>query len=167
VLDISGIPSWRGLTWEDVLTAYASSNHQWVADTARAWLNHLDEAVPSVGPGTIWNDLRSGEDFVIALRARMSWLFSRLQSSGVSCDLESSTNGKSWIVVLRAATPVPGYEIMVEVEEYLEPRYYPKYVAPEEPEACGPTAKVCLAQVGVTTSKYSPRGAGLAPLATL
>jgi hypothetical protein len=41
VLDISGFPSWRGLTWEDVLTAYASSGHPWVAETARAWLGHM------------------------------------------------------------------------------------------------------------------------------
>ncbi len=128
VIDLAGARPWRGLTWESVLTAYASSGHPWVAGTARAWLGHLEAALPEVGPDTTWNDLRPGEDFVTGLRTRMSWLFSQLQSSGVACDLVSSTAGQgvSWIVRLRAATPAPGYAIMVEVEENLSVRDYPK-----------------------------------------
>src|SRR5262249_23999999 len=70
---------WRGLTWEALLRAYEDTNHSWGAATARAWRRHLHSALPKVGPGTRWNDLRQGEDFVIAMRARMSWLYSQIQ----------------------------------------------------------------------------------------
>ena len=154
VIDLAGARRWRGLTWESVLTAYASSGHPWVAGTARAWLGHLEAAPPEAGPRTVWNDLRLGEDFAVALRARMSWLFSQLQSSGVPCELVSSTAGQGvgWIVRLRAATPAAGYAIMVEVEEYLSVRDYPKYFTSEGLKPRGPTAKVCLYQEGITTS---------------
>jgi hypothetical protein len=152
VIDIADARPWRGLTWESVLTVYASSGHPWVAGTARAWLGHLGAVLPEVGPGTVWNDLRPGEDFVIALRARMSWLFGQLQSSGVACGLATSTAGKSWVVTLEAATPAAGYTVVVEVEEGLSARDYPKYFSTEGRQPRGPSAKVCLCQEGVTTS---------------
>lgn len=67
---------WRELTWEAVLQAYEGSADPWVAATAHAWCHHLDGALPKVGPETRWNDLHEGADFVIAMRARMSWLYS-------------------------------------------------------------------------------------------
>jgi hypothetical protein len=69
VIDLAGARRLRGLTWESVLTAYASSGHPWVAGTARAWLGHVEAALPEVGPDTVGNDLRPGEDFVIAVGA--------------------------------------------------------------------------------------------------
>ena len=41
---------------------------------------------------------------------------------------------------------------MVEVEENLSARYYPKYFRTEGRQPRGPSAKVCLCQDGVTTS---------------
>ena len=60
VVDLADARSWRGLTWETILAAYAHSDYPWVATTARAWLLHLDAALPKVGPETIWNDLSRG-----------------------------------------------------------------------------------------------------------
>lgn len=70
---------WQTLTWEDVLAAYAASEHAWVARTARAWLDQFAELVPQVDGGTVWNDV--GDDaagFELALRARGAWLSTRM-----------------------------------------------------------------------------------------
>jgi hypothetical protein len=155
VIDLADAHPWRGLTWETILTVYAHSRHQWVATTARAWLRHLDIALPKVGPETIWNDLSPGEDFIIALRARMSWLFDHIRPpAGIECDLVSSDAGQdaAWIVKLRAETPAVGYAIVVELEENLSVRDYPKYFAADGRQPRGPTAKICLCQEGITTS---------------
>jgi hypothetical protein len=144
---------WRGLTWETVLTAYGRSDHPWVATTARAWLRHLDTALPKVGPDTVWNDLRLGEDFVIAIRARMSWVFSQIRPpAGVEHDLVGSSAGVSWVAQLYAETPAPGYTITVEIEENLPVRDYPKNFTAGGHKPRGPSAKVCLCQEGVATS---------------
>jgi hypothetical protein len=144
---------WHGLTWETVLTAYARSDHPWVATTARAWLEHLDATLPKVGPGTIWNDLCLGEDFVIAIRARMSWLFNQIKApAGIEHDLVNSSAGVSWLIQLYAQTPTPGYTITVEIEENLPVRDYPKHFTTQGRQPLGPSAKICLCQEGVTTS---------------
>jgi hypothetical protein len=155
VIDLADARPWRGLTWETILAAYAHSDHSWVATTARAWLHHLDAGLPKVGPETIWNGLRPGEDFVIALRARMSWLFTQIRPpAGVEFDLISSSAGQdaAWIVKLRAQTPAAGYAIVVELEENLSVRDYPKHFTADGRQPRGPSAKICLCQEGVTTS---------------
>jgi hypothetical protein len=153
VIDVGNAYTWRGLIWESVLRAYERSDHPWVATTARAWLGHLDTALPKVGPGTIWNDLRAGEDFVIAIRARMSWLFGQIHPpAGVEHDLVNSSKGRSWVARLYAWTPKPGYTITVEIEEYLDVSDYPKHFTAAGPQPRGPTAKVCLSQEDVETS---------------
>ena len=112
---------WRELTWERLLLAYEDSSHPWVAATARGWRHHLDSSLPKVGPETRWNDLHQGEDFVIAMRARMSWLHGQVHApEGVEHDLSGSSKGRSWVLRLWAETPSPGYLIMIEAEEYLE-----------------------------------------------
>jgi hypothetical protein len=65
---------WRTLAWEDALEAYAAGTHPWAAETATAWLAHIAAAMPSLGVATEWGDLRAGEDFVLELRARASWV---------------------------------------------------------------------------------------------
>jgi PD-(D/E)XK nuclease superfamily len=150
---LPGASPWRGLTWEALLQAYEDSGHSWVAATARAWRRHLDSALPQVGPGTRWDDLRPGEDFVIAMRARMSWLYSQIRApAGVEHDLTPSSAGVSWVASLHAPTPVPGYRIMTQVEEYLPVRDWPRHYTAEGFQPLGPSAKVCLYQAGVTTS---------------
>jgi hypothetical protein len=144
---------WRGLTWETLLRAYEESDHSWVAATARAWRRHLDSALPKVGPGTRWNDLRQGEDFVIAMRARMSWLSRQIHApAGIEHDLIASSAGVSWVVRLYSQTSVPDYWIISEVEEYLPVRDWPKYFTVDGRQPLGPSAKVCLCQDGVETS---------------
>ena len=150
---LHGAKPWRELTWETLLRAYEGSDHSWVAATARAWRHHLDLALPKVGPETRWNDLRQGEDFVIAVRARMSLLHSQIHPpAGVEHDLMGSSAGVSWVARLYAETPVPGYWIMSEVEENLPVRDYPKYFTTDGPQPLGPSAKVCLYQEDVQTS---------------
>jgi hypothetical protein len=144
---------WQAVTWETLLRAYEDSDHSWAAATARAWRRHLDSALPEIGPGTRWNDLRPGEDFVIAMRARMPWLYGQIQApAGVGHDLVGSSAGVSWVARLYSETPVPGYWIMTEVEENLPVRDYPKYFAPDGTQPLGPSARVCLYQWDVDTS---------------
>jgi hypothetical protein len=153
---LAGLPEdvgmWRRLTWEAVLESYEGSGHPWVAATARAWRCHLDAALPKVGPETRWNDLREGEDFVIAMRTRMSWLSGQVKAAaGLEHDLKPSAAGVSWVARLYAKTPVHGYWIMTEIEENLPVRNYPR-LAGGSTRPRGPSAKVCLYQYGVRTS---------------
>jgi hypothetical protein len=144
---------WQGLTWETVLGSYEGSGHPWVAATARAWRCHLDAALPKLGPQTRWNDLREGEDFVIAMRARMSWLSRQFKvPAGVQHDLVPSAAGVSWVARLYAETPVPGYWIMTEIEDNLPVRDYPSLATASGARPRGPSAKVCLYQYNVRTS---------------
>jgi hypothetical protein len=153
VIDVAHLPTWRGLTWEQVLCAYSASADQWVETTARAWLGHLDVSLPRVDRHTRWNALTPGEDFVIALRARMSWLHGQLRPPApIEHDLVSSAAGVSWVVRLFADAAVPGYQVLVEVEEYLPVRDFPKSALPDGPEPRGPSVKVFLAQNDVETS---------------
>jgi hypothetical protein len=147
------VGTWRGLTWESVLESYEGSAHPWAAATARAWRLHLDAALPKVGSETRWNDLRDGEDFVIAMRTRMSWLSRQVTIPvGVEHDLVPSAAGVSWVARFYAETPVPGYWIMTEVEENLPVRDYPRLASANDRKPRGPSAKVCLYQSGVKTS---------------
>ncbi len=141
------------MTWEAVLGAYRTSQNTWVATSAAAWLEHLDVSLPKVDAGTAWNDLADGEDFAIALRARMSWLHGRLTPpEPIVHDLVSSAAGVSWVVRMYTDAAVSGYQVMVEVEEYLPVRDFPKYAGPGRPKPGGPSIKVCLLQSNVKTS---------------
>ncbi|GAA4961755.1 PD-(D/E)XK nuclease family protein [Kineococcus glutinatus] len=77
-IDIAAQEGWRAITWERLLTAFSRSSDAWVAETAQAWAQHLASSLPRVGADTRWNDLHVGEDFVLAMRARMSWVFGQL-----------------------------------------------------------------------------------------
>ncbi|MGI5214940.1 hypothetical protein [Plantactinospora sp. CA-290183] len=153
VIDVAGAPPWRGVTWEDLLQAYCRSEHQWVAACAKAWLQHLESALPKVDAGTIWNVLIDDEDFIIAMRARMSWLHGQLNPPApIQHDLVCSTSGVSWVARLYTDTPAPDYEIVTEVEEKLPVRNFPKYANRDWRQPQGPSIKVCLAQRNVKTS---------------
>jgi hypothetical protein len=118
MIDIADLPLWRGLTWETILQAYAGSRDAWVSTSATAWLAHLDTSLPKVDAETVWNGLIPGEDFVIAMRARMSWLHGQLDPPApIEHDLVPSTAGVSWVVRLFADATAPNYQILVEVEE--------------------------------------------------
>lgn len=126
---LSGYPRWRGITWEQV-----------------------DRSLPTVGAGTVWNDLAESDDFAIALRARMAWVHHRMNPSDpVRHDLVQSAAGNSAVLRLYADTPGDGYQIMVDVEESLSVRAFRGNAGrPRQPR--GPMAKVCLLQNDVRTA---------------
>jgi hypothetical protein len=144
---------WTSLTWDELLSAFTLSTNSWVAETATAWRAHLNAALPDVGPDTRWNDLQAGEDFVIALRARMSWVYGAMRPPApIEHDLVESAAGVSWVPRMNLAARQGGYLLRVEAEENLPVRDFPKYASPSQPAPRGPSVKVCLVQAGVTTS---------------
>jgi hypothetical protein len=153
VLDLSSDPDWTGVTWEDVLGPFTTSRKPWIAEIARAWLQYLNDVVPSLGPETAWNDLREGEDFFIALRARIGWVYRQLRPKPpVSLMMAQSGAGVGWVVGIKAETPVPGYFVHLEVEDRLPVREWPRIVKAGRPTPRGPSIKLCLRQEGVRTS---------------
>jgi hypothetical protein len=145
--------AWIGLTWEGVLSEFGRSPNSWVAETAAAWRSHLASALPTVGSGTRWNDLRTGEDFVIALRARMSWIYEQMHlPAPIVHDLVESAAGVSWVPRMSLPARRPDYLIRVEAEENLPVRDFPKYASATGLAPRGPSVKVCLVQTRVTTS---------------
>lgn len=153
VIDVAHVPRWRGITWEYLLHAYQASANPWVATCAASWSEHLGRSLPYVGADTVWNDLVNGEDFVIAMRARMSWLHRQLAPPPlIEHDLVASTAGVSWVVRMYADAQAPGYQIMIEAEENLPVRDFPKHAGPGSRQPRGPSIKVCLLQHSVQTS---------------
>jgi len=144
---------WSTLTWESLLEGFANSTDAWVARTATAWRSYLDIAIPTVDEHTRWNDLRGGEDFVVAMRARMSWVFEHLDTpKGVQRGLAGSSAGVSWVCKMDLRAKAPGYLIRVEAEESLPVQDFPKRFSPGSRTPRGPSVRVCLAQTGVDTS---------------
>jgi hypothetical protein len=153
ILDATSHDGWQAVSWERILWAYTKSDHSWAVASARSWLHHLSSSLPQLEASTVWNDMTEGEDFVIALRSRMSWVHEHVNLAAyVSHELHPSSAGTSWIEYLAAETPVPGYRILAEIEETLAVRCYPKWAGPEVAPARGPSARVMLQQVGITTS---------------
>jgi len=143
---------WQAIDWEQLLDAYCSSSHSWIRSSAAAWRDHLGSSLPNVGSATAWNDLVDGEEFVIAMRARMSWVYSHISPpAAVEHDLVPSSAGVSWVLRMLADAVQPGYKIVVEVEERLGVRDFPK-LAGQGTRPLGPSAKVLLLQHGVETS---------------
>lgn len=152
-IDTQHAPKWRSLTWESVLDEYSQSAHPWVRPTAIAWRRHLDAALPSVDEHTVWNELTDGEGFAIAMRARMSWLFAHLEvPDGVEHDLVPSSAGVSWVLRIYTPAAKAGYRVMVELEERLGVRNFPKVAGPGNRSPVGASAMVVLLQESVTTS---------------
>jgi len=152
-IDIALETGWRAVSWETLLGAFARSPSSWVADTARAWLAHLEHALPKVDANTAWNELHDGENLVIAMRARMSWVFGQLRlPSPITPYLAMSGAGVSWVVGMCLDASVPGYQVQAEAEERLSVRSYPRVVSGTSPKPLGPSIKVLLDQRHVRTS---------------
>lgn len=114
---------WRGVTWEELLGAFTTSEKTWVAETAHAWLAHLQGAMPRVDAHTRWNALAGGDDFALRLRARMSWVYGRLRPPApIEHDLVLSGAGRSAVARMYLPAAVPGYKVIVEAEEKLPVR---------------------------------------------
>jgi hypothetical protein len=69
------------ITWESLLTVFAASGNVWVAETARAWLDHLANALTEMHPDIRWNVLRERANFALAMRTRISWVYGQLAPS--------------------------------------------------------------------------------------
>jgi hypothetical protein len=153
-VDVEATPPWRGISWEKILEAHLESESEWVTLAAKSWLDHMAARLPRVGTDTVWNALTEGEDFVVAMRARMSWLFGQLgRDVRNTAGLTGSSAGISWVLSLWAETAVPGYWIKVEIEESLPVRNYPAvHRAANRYKALGPSAKVMLWQGSVSSS---------------
>ncbi|MFI5735414.1 PD-(D/E)XK nuclease family protein [Kribbella sp. NPDC051587] len=145
---------WLPVTWESVLDAYQRSSNQWVVQTAVAWLEHLGDCIPAVGADTPWNALRPGEDFVIALRTRMSWIYRSIHpKSPIEHDLTTSSAGVSSVTRMCLPAQKDGYWVVLEAEERLPVRDYPKYAATvPENKVQGPSVRISLLQQDVITS---------------
>ena len=152
-VDIGASPEWREVSWEQLLGAFGKSEIPWVAETARTWLAHLSQAMPTVDAHSRWNDLVLGESFAIALRARMSWVFQQLRPpEPVKYDFVIGGAGSSGVARMLLPAAAPGYEVIAEAEENLPVREYPKCVTTSSKAPRGPSVKVCLLQTGVRTS---------------
>lgn len=146
-------PRWQALSWEAVLGAFARSGDAWTAATAQAAIRHLDTALPDVGAETSWRQIPAGEDFVVALRARQSWIYRQILDPPRGYkDLLSSSAGVSWVNVVRIPTGRPGYSIIFEAEETLTVRDWPKFAGQDHRVPRGPSVRLCLIQEGVSTS---------------
>lgn len=146
---------WERLSWEDVLAAYAQSQHPWVATTARAWLNQLHSLVPQVTADTVWNDLPDdAPGFELALRSRIAWLYSRMSHwCRIEHELAISSGGGAWVAAMRSRTAVTNHRVIAEVQEGLSAQEWrPDPVRPFSMRVKGPVVLVGLAQIGPDTS---------------
>lgn len=144
---------WHTLTWESWLSALRKSDEPLVSRTAAAWSEQLANAMPPVGPTLRWNDLADGDDFVLALRARMSWVYSQLRPpSPIQHDLVPSAAGVSWVARMYTPAAAAGYKVMVEAQERLQVRDFPKIVSRTSRMPIGPSIRVSLMQSEVDTS---------------
>lgn len=143
---------WESLTWEDVLDAYSSSEHTWIAATARAWLAQMSHLVPDIDGSTLWRDVRDGAEGDIDLRARGAWLYSQMPSwCSVDHGFSETTGGRSWVVLMEAQTSRPGYSVGIELDEGLPVWKWndPNSDLPRADRLEGPTILVGLIQQGV------------------
>ena len=160
VLHLSQFPltlpePWQRMTWEVVLAAHAESSHPWVAATARAWLQQLDELVPPVDGETVWNDVpEDAAGFELALRARVAWLSNRMNEwCRIDHELAISSGGGAWVAAMRTRASVDQHWVIAEVQEGLAAQEWrPDPDSPYSARVKGPVVLVGLAQIGPATS---------------
>jgi hypothetical protein len=153
-IDVPQSTGWRSVYWEDLLRAMTTSGVPEVAGIASAWLSYVDQKMPRLSADTVWNDLRTGEGFVIAMRARMAWVYRQLRPPpSVEHDLVSSSAGRSWVARFYTRSQKENHWLYAEAEERLSVRNYPKLANdPDWGSVQGPSVKVCLMQKGPRTS---------------
>lgn len=146
---------WSSLTWEDVLTAYARSQHAWVRATASTWISCLDDLVPNVDANTVWNDVPDdAAGMELALRARVAWLSSQLDGwCDLDHDLVQSSGGGNWAVRIWCQATSPNHFLTVELQEGLTAyEWKPNPERPYRERLPGPVLLLGLRQEPVDTS---------------
>lgn len=146
---------WQSLTWESVLTAYASSDHPWVRTTATAWIRQLNALVPPVGANTVWNDVPDDPSGLeLALRTRIAWLASRLDSwCELEHDIAQSSGGGNWAVRLWPDASTPDHYVTAELQEGLTAyEWKPDPAKPYRGRLPGPVVLLGLRQENTMTS---------------
>jgi hypothetical protein len=152
-LPVTATGVWQPITWESALAAFAASSDEWVAETAIMWREHLESSLPRVKSATVWNEFVADENFPLAVRARCSWVYNRLNPpQGVDLVIIQSGAGVSSVVKMSAQAAGTDYLVAIEFEERLDSREWPSLAPKPAPKVKGPSVKVCLVQTGVDTS---------------
>jgi hypothetical protein len=147
------VPGWRNLSWEALLGSFTRSDVPVVKAMATEWVHHIETSVSELTGRTIWNALRDGESFNIAMHARIGWVYRQLDPPpGIEPWLSSSSAGRSWVVGLDAEAGLPNYTLRAEVEERLGVRDWPTTAEPGRP-LIGPSLRVSLLRRGQRTSE--------------
>lgn len=149
-------PGWEQQSWEDLIGALTGSEHVWVRESARAWLEHLRLALPQLTPQTRWGDLQVGDPFPLMLRARTAWVHQHLPvREGLTIRLVQATGSNKWVTRLHAPCVEAGYQVVAEVEDSTNVRSkrdFPKVMSASTPPPAGPGFRVFLEQTDVDTS---------------
>lgn len=149
-------PGWQQGSWEELLSKLATSGNVWVRDTARAWLDHMNAALPQLAPQSRWDDLQVGDPFPLMLRARTAWVHQHLPArDGLTVRLVQATGSNKWVTRMHAPCIEPGYQVVAEVEDATNVRskhHFPKVMSADTPPPEGPEFRVFLEQTGVETS---------------
>jgi hypothetical protein len=152
LIDPGASSGWTGTSWESILRAFAGSTHSWVRETAEAWLVHTARALPEVDARTRWNAVPAGDNFALAMRARMAWVYRRLAPpQQVTSQLVQSGGSKAWVALVRTPAALAGYDIGAEAETR-GARSWPVVGSPEPSAAARVGMWVGLRQPDVVTS---------------
>lgn len=154
-VNLQSAAPWTSLTWEEVLSAYARSEHVWVSTTARAWIAQLDALVPPMAAGTVWNDVPDdAPSFELALRARIAWLASQMDAwCELEHDMVPSSGGGNWAVRMWAAATADDHFVTAELQEGLTAyEWKPNQDRPYRDRLPGPVVLLGMRQEGTATS---------------
>lgn len=146
---------WFDLTWEAALGLHVDSDNPWVSMTARAWLQHIESALPTADGDTTWSGIALEDSPVAALRVRATWLASMLAAEagrhGVRISATSGRSGKRWGIEIWRPASDPAYDIVLYLHERTKSDEIPStggtLFIPR-----GPEALVALRQRGAVTS---------------
>ncbi len=86
--------------------------------------------------------LQCGDNFILAMRTRMAWVYQQLRPAAPVTDLVGSSSGVSWVTRMHVSTAQPDYWVRLEAEERLPNRVYPKFVGQQVHRPLGPLVKV-------------------------
>ncbi len=154
-VNLHDAPQWESLTWEDVLTAHANSEHPWVSSTALAWRAQLESLVPAVDEDTVWNDVSDDPAAMeLELRARVTWLSRQMDAwCTIEHHLAASSGGGSWVARISAPAGASGHSLTAELQEGMTAyEWKPDADRPYRGRLLGPVVLLGLRQDFVTTS---------------